>query len=260
MKTLQPPAHRYRAAFTLLELLVVLAILAALIILSLSALPSLSERSKAVGCLQNLRQFGVGIFGYLNDHKGFPYHDGLPGSQSTGIGTTTPAFTQWLTEGGYLAKGETINHSALRCSHANESDRKRIYGMRYAGNSSFCIHFHKNPFSIPAPHSRVVLAAENYGNAFNIAGHLNRTIWANDDGTANPDTEGSAKQWPRPQYHGSANQRGLHLFFLDGHARLVVPKSNDWRLSPVFGDATNGGIIFDRDQFRRIKNGSLRLQ
>src|SRR5687768_7582301 len=60
-----------RAAFTLVELLVVIGIIAVLIGILLPVLSRARAAANRAVCLSNIRQLGVGILMYCNDNKGW---------------------------------------------------------------------------------------------------------------------------------------------------------------------------------------------
>ena len=62
---------RRRGAFTLVELLVVIGIIAVLLALLLPALNRAREHAKSVQCLSNMRQLGLAVTMFANEHKGY---------------------------------------------------------------------------------------------------------------------------------------------------------------------------------------------
>ena len=83
------------ASFTLIELLVVIAIIAILAGMLLPALNRAKDSAQTSGCINNIKQLGMSLFGYEMDYNQ------LPSISSNG----NPALTVWLYDlysNGYL--------------------------------------------------------------------------------------------------------------------------------------------------------------
>ncbi len=242
------PTRRLQAGFSLAELLVALAVLGVVLLMAIPAYQRSQLHVKEVQCMGLLRSFGASVLAYANDHSGLPWWDGN-GSQSQTEYSTYPRFEYWVRP--YLHK---VPSQQLRCPLATAKDREENRNFYYTGNAGLCINYPRLN-GIPVPVSRVVLASEMYYyDSFSSPSHLNMTMW----GISERDAGGSISAieagggGEKAQYHGPKTERGLNLFFLDGHVRLVQPTRNDWRLEPNYGTLTNGGIFYARKQFEAL--------
>ena len=81
-----------KSAFTLIELLVVICIIAILAGIALPVFNRVTEKAHATGCMNNLRQLGIGTLAYLSDHDDliFKAGDKWPELLNTDPATAVP--------------------------------------------------------------------------------------------------------------------------------------------------------------------------
>jgi prepilin-type processing-associated H-X9-DG protein/prepilin-type N-terminal cleavage/methylation domain-containing protein len=99
--------RRKRWAFTLVELLVVIAIIGILVALLLPAIQAAREAARRSQCINNLKQFGIGLLNYHNSHNTFP--------------------KGWLVKGG--AEGYYANGNTKILPYLEESSLHSIYNQ-----------------------------------------------------------------------------------------------------------------------------------
>lgn len=246
-----------RRAFTLVELLVVVAVTAILLALMFPVLSQARNAAKTTSCLNNLRNYGNAVLLFSAENGGLPWWNGKGVPASADPPSTRPNFELWTRP--YLHK---VYEKRLRCPLL-KSNSTNAYSYNYSGNSALCWYYSKLQ-GIPAPSSRIVLAAEfSDFTAFYWASPFNSVMNGVDLSNAeSPDGGASAPdQTGTSQYHGPKIRRGLHFFFLDGHASLVAPDKGNWRSgTSTYGNASNGGLFYDYNQFRSLTNGSLIVQ
>ncbi len=199
------------AAFTLIELLVVIAIIAILASLLLPALSSAREKARAIYCLNNSRQWGLGIVMYCDDQDDFFPYEGV---QSTGIGTGTN-LTAW-----YNVIPPYLSLPPLKDSYAGGSiplgSSKSVFACPSVTTNPV-----PNPPTAAAPFFMYGFNDRldpNGGTKFR-RGQCVRptdTVMLTENDGQFPSSDGRHT----PARH--ANKSGANLTFVDGHAQMTM--------------------------------------
>lgn len=157
------PEARSGAGFTLIELLVVIAIIAILSALLLPTLGRVKEAGRRTYCINNLRQIGVGIEMYRQDHGKPPLYLVNPGRKTFG-------YPGGNTE--YLEKHYVANTNTFICP----SDRTRGHipinlGWEYFGDFTTSYAYHMGPWQQLHPEGKRWLKEQidRWGTRFIVA-------------------------------------------------------------------------------------------
>ncbi|MBB6431261.1 DUF1559 family PulG-like putative transporter [Algisphaera agarilytica] len=129
MKLHQPQT---RSAFTLIELLVVISIIALLIGILLPALGAARSSARDMACLSNLRQIGVGLYAYAQDHDELLpvsfYGGGAAGDQESDWVVQVSAYISGDAANTYVGGGKNLPSPVMQCPSAIIDSGRLHYG------------------------------------------------------------------------------------------------------------------------------------
>lgn len=205
-------SHSFRTFFTLIELLIVIAIIAILASLLLPSLQKARDNASAASCMNNLKQVGLMMQGYVNDWQ--EYYPQAGGSVVWGAVDADARGTGWtcrLAQHSTGGSGDSLK-KIFRCPR--EVKREYSYSFNcvevYIRRGYSCWNASEFAKAKVSP-SRIVLTEETA--TFNPQDKTQLFFTATD---CDQDNYTQATTVVGLDRHGSAS-----VLFVDGHAGLI---------------------------------------
>lgn len=218
--------RRNKTAFTLIELLVVITIITLLISILLPALAAARSAARQVACQSNLRQIGMGLYLYGNDHDGY-----LPAKNGWWWYSAPSALAGDLVNNDYLPSDDTSiwgYTNMLLCPDDPNAgyykNVKKIYPLSYRYRQSS--NGARLGISANAQPLRIGIKPSGYKNYMIWwVTELHRTIDSNIRSyPTNGDSQYVATPYSGPDtysYDSVWHEKGTNALYEDGHVSFV---------------------------------------